>query len=215
VIRELSVEEFKAWVKQENAWLRNLRDKQGCPEQAAPDLAFMNDMQRGMSMFSCQCWAQYIPEVGIVSVNLSRLSGRKRDGAWGRYVNFMYAYTRPPFRRMGYAKALLGYVEHHAIGEGYNRLRSLASTQAGYALHRSLKHEMWGITPKGEVIIDTELLAGCPCGAAGKTECGWCFGGQHRGFPEGPPRLVRFIAGGGPKRLSSEEIRELSKGKFQ
>jgi GNAT superfamily N-acetyltransferase len=103
----------------------------------------------------------------------------------------MYAYTTPRARRVGLAKALLQHVEEVALTAGYQRLRSLASTLPGYALHASCGHHFWGVTAKGELLVDTPLQPHT-------TRAG--------SFPAGTPRYARSVAGGRTTPLSPIEL---------
>jgi GNAT superfamily N-acetyltransferase len=127
----------------------------------------------------------------VLSLNITRGSSlaKRRKNAWGRYVNFFYAYTLPMARRMGHARALAVAVEERAAALGYHRIKSLAGTLKGYHLHRTLRHDFWGVTPEGELVVDAPLLAwtGAPS-------------------PSGVPVEARQVARGRERPMTPDEI---------
>ena len=94
-----------------------------------------------------------------VSVHCTKLGKRKKN-AWEPYANWYGAYTLPSERRKGHATALYRIMEAMAIQAGCRRVKSLAGSGAGLALHRSLGHACWGLTPANEVWVDS-ALPGC------------------------------------------------------
>lgn len=106
-----------------------------------------------------------------VSLNITRLSSRKRRDAWGRYSNFNIAYTLLNHRYKGYATALCTFIEQSLASQGYERMKSLIGSWGGYRLHTGLNHMMWGLGPNGCIAVDFPLRKGL--------------------FPPGIPRLSR------------------------
>ena len=98
----------------------------------------------------------------LLTIHVGRSSTTRR-GAWGRYYNFLVAYTPPEHRLKGFARAALAHAldfPHplHAIAP--DRIKSLAGSKAGILLHMSLGHQFWGVNDKDELIVDTPLRTG-------------------------------------------------------
>lgn len=85
-----------------------------------------------------------------------------RRGLWGRYYNFLVAYTPPALRRNGLAREAL---DRRVRELKPDRLKSLAGSKYGVLLHLGLDHQFWGMNLKGEFIIDTPLKPGSREGA--------------------------------------------------
>jgi hypothetical protein len=131
----------------------------------------------------------------LVSINVTHQSKRKRADAWGRYINFYCAYTMPGQRYKGYASRLVRWTEEQGRLTDHQRMRSLAMSYAGFRLHYSLGHHFYGLTEKGELVIDTPL-ADTP-------------------FPDGVPRRSRQFNTTGA-RLTDADLRViLSEGRFK
>lgn len=97
---------------------------------------------------------------GVVSVSAHYFGRSPRKNAWGRYTNWMLAYTVPEKRRMGHATALEEFMELTARMAGLDRMRSLAQSVGGARLHLRMGHQFWGVTGRGELIVDTPLEQG-------------------------------------------------------
>jgi GNAT superfamily N-acetyltransferase len=91
-----------------------------------------------------------------VSVNMTKIGKRKKN-IWEPYANWYGAYTLPSHRRQGHATELYRHVEGLAVSAGCRRIKSLAGSGAGLALHKSLNHDCWGLTPNHEVWVDSAL----------------------------------------------------------
>lgn len=88
--------------------------------------------------------------------NVTRFGKRKKN-AWEPYANWYTAYTPTAYRRRGYARQLADQVKHMAVTHGCVRLKALAGTRLGLLLHIGLGDELWGVTEKAEVVVDTPL----------------------------------------------------------
>ncbi len=126
------------------------------------------------------------------SVHSSKLGKRKKN-KWEPIVNWYGAYTLPMVRRNGYATALYRELERRAEVAGCRRIKSLAGSRAGLALHWSLGHECWGVTDKGEVIVDTAFP--------------WAIGYYSAG--EAPPQALtlRPMSGADLHKLTKDGLR--------
>lgn len=92
-----------------------------------------------------------------VSYNVTRF-GKRRRNIWEPYANCYTLYTVLPYRGSGYARKLSLYVRSLARKAGCRRLKAHAGTRSGLALFASLGDEIWGVTSKFEVLIDTPLV---------------------------------------------------------
>lgn len=90
------------------------------------------------------------------SINMTKIGKRKKN-TWEPYANWYGAYTLPAHRRTGLATELYKNAESLALAAGCHRIKSLAGSSAGLALHRSLGHACWGMTANGEVWVDSPL----------------------------------------------------------
>jgi len=145
----------------------------------------------------------------LITVNVTSFSKRPRKNAWGRYLNFYLAYTRPLDRYKGYATHLAQTIEKMAVGQGYSRLKSLAGSYAGVRLHMAMGHHFWGIGKGGALIVDTPISdekfpEGVPIEARNATAkaiaAGWAPIGQLSSDP------MTFTPTE-PKRMDVEDIR--------
>jgi len=91
-----------------------------------------------------------------VSVNMTKIGKRKKN-IWEPYANWHGAYTIPDMRRKGIATELYFCSEKRALESGCRRIKSLAGSSAGLALHHSLNHQCWGKTNNNEIWIDSPL----------------------------------------------------------
>lgn len=91
-----------------------------------------------------------------VSLCVGKLGKRKKN-IWEPYLNWYTAYTLPTYRRRGFATELYWAMEQEALKAGCRRVKSLAGSSAGLALHLSLGHQCWGKTDKDEVYVDSPL----------------------------------------------------------
>ncbi len=91
-----------------------------------------------------------------LSLNCTK-PGKRRKNLWEPYANWYTAYTPVPFRQQGYAKALYKQVETELVEAGCRRIKSLAGSVAGLALHMSVGHLCWGLTGNNEVFVDSPL----------------------------------------------------------
>lgn len=89
----------------------------------------------------------------IVSIN-AIYAGRKKTNQWEPYANFLLAFTRLSDRNKGFASYLGDWVLSRC---GARRVKSLAGTVSGLALHARMGHTAWGLTEKREVLIDSPL----------------------------------------------------------
>lgn len=92
----------------------------------------------------------------FLSLNCSRIGKRKKN-IWEPFLNWYTAYTTPTERRKGYATELYTHAEREALNAGCRRVKSLAGSSAGLALHLSLGHQCWGLTEGNEVWVDSPL----------------------------------------------------------
>ena len=92
-----------------------------------------------------------------VSAHVARPATSKSKNAWGRYVNHYLAYTRPMKRRQGYASWGEFILQEAWASRGYNRLKTLCQSWLGICYHEHLRDHVWGINPKGELVIDSPL----------------------------------------------------------
>ena len=92
----------------------------------------------------------------VISINCTRIGKRKKN-VWEPYGNWYGAYTMPGYRRQGFATELYAHVEPLLVAAGCRRIRSLAGSSAGLALHHSLRHACWGKTENSEVWVDSAL----------------------------------------------------------
>lgn len=93
----------------------------------------------------------------LISFNATRFNKRTDKDGWGRYINWFIAYTRPEFRRRGYACALQLHVENLARKRGYQRVKSLIESYAGFRLHAALGHQLWGVNERNEIVVDASI----------------------------------------------------------
>lgn len=91
-----------------------------------------------------------------VSLNVSYF-GKRRKNIFEPYMNWLIAYTLPAYRRQGLATRLYKETEQEALNRGCRRVRSLAGSSAGAALHLSLGHSFWGMKDTGELFVDSHL----------------------------------------------------------
>lgn len=94
-----------------------------------------------------------------VSIHCTKLGKRKKN-IWEPYANWYSAFTLPQYRRQGHATTLYRQMEQEALAAGCRRVKSLAGSSAGLALHLSLGHQCWGQTDNNEVWVDSPL-PGC------------------------------------------------------
>lgn len=92
----------------------------------------------------------------VISIHQSKIGKRKKN-KWEPYMNWYGAFTVPDERRKGHATALYRQLEAFAVDAGCRRVKSLAGSRAGLALHRSLKHQCWGWTKNDEIFVDSPL----------------------------------------------------------
>lgn len=103
-------------------------------------------------------WVGY--ERGMpVALTCGRIGKRKKN-LWEPYLNWYGAFTVPSHRREGYATVLYRAMEAAAAEAGCRRVKSLAGSRAGLALHQALGHQCWGKTENCEVFVDSPL-PGC------------------------------------------------------
>ena len=100
-------------------------------------------------------WVLYEAEQPV-SFNCTKF-GKRKGNVWEPYANWYSAYTVPWERRKGHATVLYRIVEGLAAAAGCRRIKSLAGSRAGLALHHSLRHACWGLTPNNEVWVDSPL----------------------------------------------------------
>lgn len=95
---------------------------------------------------------------GSVPVTLNATHfGKRKKNAWEPYANWYIAFTTAEYRRNGYAKELAMNVQKQAAEAGCVRLKALAGTLPGLYLHASLGDQLWAVTDKLEVQVDTPL----------------------------------------------------------
>lgn len=100
-----------------------------------------------------QCLVQTDDDGNVRHIHAGRMSTQRR-GAWGRYYNFVVAYTPPQYRRQGEARSALAYMLNLHKPD---RLKSLAGSHLGALLHLGMGDQMWGATEKGELLVDTPV----------------------------------------------------------
>lgn len=83
--------------------------------------------------------------------------GKRKKNVWEPVLNWYVSYTLEAERRKGYATTLFRHVETLAADAGCRRVRSLAGSRAGLALHFSLSQGVYGLTPNGEAVIHEPL----------------------------------------------------------
>lgn len=93
----------------------------------------------------------------VLSVSAVYFSTKPKKNGWGKYINWYYAYTRPALRHRGLASQLQLHIEADAAAQGYHRVKSLVQSYGGVRLHMRLQHDMWGVNPKGEIIVDAPI----------------------------------------------------------
>lgn len=101
-------------------------------------------------------WVMYNERGQPVSVNCTK-PGKRRKNIWEPYANWYTAYTVVPLRRQGLALQLYKHVEAELEALGCRRIKSLAGSSAGLALHRAAGHDFWGCTDNNEVYVDAPL----------------------------------------------------------
>lgn len=94
----------------------------------------------------------------VLTLNATKF-GKKKTNGWEPYANWYIAFTKPEARRHGFAQELALHVRHLAIEAGCVRMKALAGTHLGYELHRSMGDLFWGLTPNGEIAVDTPLVS--------------------------------------------------------
>lgn len=124
-------------------------------ELGAPKHPVLTDMRRD-AFRGGTVWVAYDTSRDPVSINCTKI-GKRKSNAWEPYANWYSAYTMPQWRRSGYATELYRVAEAAALAAGCRRIKSLAGSSAGLALHASLRHSCWGMTPNGEVFVDSAL----------------------------------------------------------
>lgn len=97
-----------------------------------------------------------------VSLNITRLSSKKRISAWGRYVNCNLTYTLTEHRFRGYSSGLYLHLQKRFADMGYERLKSLIGSWPGFRLHINLNHVIWGQEELGHFVVDTPLTTKSP-----------------------------------------------------
>lgn len=102
------------------------------------------------------CWVALDGGGNLLSFNMTKV-GKRRKNVWEPYANWYLAYTVPQYRLQGCAKELGLFVRHAALELGCRRIRSLAGSWAGAALHASMGDWFWGLTPDGEAVVDSPL----------------------------------------------------------
>ena len=122
----------------------------------------------------------------MVSFSATHYQKSKAKNAWGRYINWVYAFTATPFRHRGIASAMQRQVEADAVMLGYSRLKALAGSYAGVRLHYTLGHDFWGLGKNGEIVVDTPLF--------------------EQEWPETVPIEARARAAGPPARLTGAQL---------
>lgn len=115
----------------------------------------LKDLRRDV-FYGGHVWVLYNDVMQPVSVNCTK-PGKRRKNMWEPYANWYTAYTVVPERRNGHAKALYKHVEAELVQLGCRRIKSLAGSAAGLALHRSVGHTCWGLTDNDEVFVDSAL----------------------------------------------------------
>lgn len=115
-----------------------------------------------MLFLGVRVWVGF--EGGIpVTLNATRVGKRKKN-AWEPYANWHIAFTTAEHRRKGYATELSRFVQNLAKESGCKRLKALAGTLPGLYLHRSLGDQLWAVTDKLEIQVDTPLVDDQPDG---------------------------------------------------
>jgi len=99
-----------------------------------------------------------------VTLNATHFGKRKKN-VWEPYANWYIAFTSAEVRRRGHATTLARYVQEQAREAGCVRLKALAGTFGGLHLHAKLGDELWAITDKMEVQVDTPLHPDQPKGS--------------------------------------------------
>lgn len=110
------------------------------------------DVWRGARVWVCADNRTGLP----LAMTCGKLGKRKKN-LWEPYLNWYGAYTLPAYRRRGYATALYRRMEAEALSAGCRRVKSLAGSAAGAALHLSLGHQFWGKTLNDELWVDSPL----------------------------------------------------------
>lgn len=101
-------------------------------------------------------WGSFV-EGQLVSAHAVSWSKKKRNDAWGRYINSYWGFTLPEWRFQGHGEALFWHIQREARAAGYDRMKSLIQTIGGVRLHLHLGHSYWGTTEDGMVVVDTPL----------------------------------------------------------
>src|SRR5262249_46218440 len=146
------------------------------------DRSFLGTCDMGLK-FNCIYFGLEVD--GEVVSAQAHYRGKTRQGAWGRYLTFHFAYTLFGMRRLGYGGTLLRWVEGWARREGMDRIKSLIGSYGGFRLHWAPGHEIWGLYAgrkadnKGCLEVDSPLEAWKP--------------ERREGWPDGVPKKVRDV----------------------
>lgn len=115
----------------------------------------LKDLRRDV-FYGGHVWVLYNDVMQPVSINCTK-PGKRRKNVWEPYANWYTAYTVVSERKQGHAKALYKHVEAELEALGCRRIKSLAGSSAGLALHRSVGHACWGESDNKEVYVDSAL----------------------------------------------------------
>lgn len=104
------------------------------------------------------CWVLFVENVPV-SINFTSFGKTKRKGQ-GPWANWYMSFTNKSHRGLGYDKILTNYILDRAVAQGCTRMKAKAGTMSGLQQHFNRQDQLWGITEKYEVIVDTPIIDG-------------------------------------------------------
>jgi GNAT superfamily N-acetyltransferase len=134
---------------------KQVRESELSRQEISRELRYCGDFR--LHMFrGAEAFALLDEQGNVLSLNATRFSQRRKM-AWGLYINCWLTYTPYNLRGRGYASKLYRHIEALARSNGYHRMKTLASSWAGFRLHWRLGHVFWGLTSHGDLIMDNPL----------------------------------------------------------
>jgi len=180
--------------------------------EASWEKSFVRSMDLGV-FYKSTIYALGGEEPPYITVNMTHM-GTRRQGAWGRYVNFYYAYTAIGQRKKGYSGGLHRFLEELWLKSGLDRIKSKVASYGGFRLHRGLGHQFWGLDEKKELVIDSPLVNWSSTRAFPRgTTPRYARGVTESLSPYTPQQIVHYLTGGDCSyRISKEEALSLYPG---
>lgn len=137
------------------------------PDQRARcsfEASYLSDVRRRSTgnpgfyeYLGADAWGVFDPFGSMVGIHVARPSTGKRKNAWGRYVNHYLAYVRPESRAQGYGAGAEAVLQARWAHGGWDRVKTLCQSRLGVYYHEALADVVWGVNPKGELVIDSPL----------------------------------------------------------